>query len=128
MAAMLGIFGRLGRARDLRHLDDELRSAGLHPALTADAVKMTVIRLLKGAYGDAAPHMAEAAALVAYCTLGPDAYAETNGPDRTRAVESRVQAAVAEERGLDAELVLLTLHADVIHPDVVEAFGLDVDG
>jgi len=125
---MLGIFGRFGRARDLRHLDDELRAAGLHPALTSDAVKMTVIRLLKSAHGDAGPHVAQAAALVAYCALGPEPFEESNGAELTRAVERRLHAAVAQEEGLDAELVLLTLHAGIIHLDVVEAFGLDVDG
>lgn len=125
---MLGIFGRFGRARDLRHLDDELRSAGLHPALASDAVKMTVIRLLKTAHGDASPHITDAAALVAYCTLGPRPYAEANGADRAQAVERRIHKAVAAESGLDAEIVLLAIHADIIHPDVVEGFGLDVDG
>ncbi len=128
MTAMLGLFGRFGRARDLRHLDDELRTAGLHPALVSDAVKMTVIRLLKSAHGDAGPHVADAAALVAYCTLGPGPYAEANGTDLTHAVERRLHEAVAEESGLDAEIVLLTMHANLIHPDVVEDFGLDVDG
>jgi len=125
---MFGIFGRLGRARDLRHLDDELRAAGLHPALVTDAVKMTVIRLLKTAHGDAGPHVAEAAALVAYCVLGPGPYAEAAGADRAQAVERRLHAAVAEESSRDAQIVLLTLHADIIHPDVVDAFGLDVAG
>ncbi|MCR9221250.1 MAG: hypothetical protein NXI21_13585 [Alphaproteobacteria bacterium] len=112
----------------MRHLDDDLRAAGLHPALVSDAVKMTVIRLLKTAHGDAGPHVADAAALVAYCTLGPGPYAEANGTDLTQAVERRLHKAVAEESSLDAQIVLLTIHADIIHPDVVEGFGLDVDG
>lgn len=125
---MLGLFGRFGRARDLRHLDEELRNAGLHPALVPDAVKLTVIRLLKTAYGDAGPHIPHAAALVAYCVLGPDSYAETNGTDLTQAVERRLNEAVEAESGLDAEVVLLTLHAGITNPEVVEDFGLDVAG
>jgi hypothetical protein len=125
---MLALFGRLGRARDLRHLDDELRSAGQHPALVPDAVMMTVIRLLKTAHGEAAPHVADAAALVAYCMLGPEPYAEANGTDRTQAVERRLHEAVGQESSLDAEIIMLTIHANIIRPDVVEDFGLDVDG
>ncbi len=125
---MMGLFSRLGRARELRHLDDELRTAGLHPALVSDAVKMTVIRLLKSAHGDPGPHVPDAAALVAYCTLGPGLYAEDNGTDLRQAVESRLHKAVAEENSLDAEIILLTIHADIMHPDVVAAFGFDVEG
>jgi hypothetical protein len=125
---MLGVFGRLGRARELRQLDDELRTAGLHPALVADAVKMTVVRLLKTAHGDAGGRVADAAMLVAYCTLGPGPFEKSNGTDLTQAVERRLHMAVAEESSLDAEIILLTIHADIIHPDVVEEFGLDVDG
>lgn len=125
---MLGLFGRFGRARDLRHLDDTLRSAGLHPALVSDAVKMTVIRLLKAAHGETEPHIPDAAALLAFCTLGPGPFAETNGTKAAEAIEHRIHAAVAQGDGLDAEIVLLAIHAETIHPDVVEAFGLDAAG
>jgi len=89
---------------------------------------MTVIRLLKTAHGEAAPHVADAAALVAYCMLGPEPYAEANGTDRTQAVERRLHEAVGQESSLDAEIIMLTIHANIIRPDVVEDFGLDVDG
>ncbi len=123
---MVGLFGRFGRARDLRHLDDELRGAGLHPLLVPDAVKLTLLKLLKTALGTASPHIPEAASLVAYCTLGPAGYAENNGSDLAQVMDGRLHGAVANETGLDAEIILLTLHANIIDPDVVEGYGLDV--
>ena len=37
---MLGIFGLFGRSRDTQRLDRALRSAGVHPRLVPDAVKI----------------------------------------------------------------------------------------
>lgn len=128
LPVMLGLFGRFGRARDLRHLDDALRSAGLHPALVSDAVKMTVIRLLKAVHGETDPHIPDAAALLAFCIMGPGPFAETNGAEAADAVTHRIHAAIAAESSLDAEIVLLAIHAETLHPDVIEDFGLDADG
>lgn len=124
---MFGLFGRFGRSREMRQLDDELRTAGVHPALVSDAVKLTIIRLLKAAHGAAAPHFREAAPLVAYCLIGSGPFGCTNGPDATEAIEHRLHRAIAEESSLDAQIVLLTMHTDLIQPDVVERFGLDID-
>lgn len=124
---MLGIFNRFGRARDLRHLDEELSRLGVHPAMASDAVKLTIIRLLKTTHGVAAPHFAEAAPLVAYCMIGSGPFADTNGADLTEAVEQRLHNAVAEENSLDAQMVLLTMHANIIRAEVVERFGLNID-
>jgi hypothetical protein len=40
-------------------------------------------------------------------------------------VERRIEAALDKPAGLDAQLVLLTLHARVIQPSVVHQFQLD---
>jgi hypothetical protein len=124
---MQGLFGRFGRSRDLRHLDDELRTAGVHPATVTDAVKLAIIRFLKAAHGVAAPHFAQAVPLVAYCMLGPRHFADTNGSVLTEAVEHRLHRAIAEESSLDAQIVLLTMHAEIIRSEVVERFGLKID-
>lgn len=124
---MFGLFGRFGRARELRQLDDELRTAGLHPALVTDAVKLTIIRLLKAAHGDAAPNFPNAAPLVAYCAIGPGPFGDANGSDAAEAIERQMHRAVAEENSLDAQIVLLTMHAGLIQPDVVERFELKID-
>jgi hypothetical protein len=41
------------------------------------------------------------------------------------AVERRIEAALQTGESLDAQLVLLTLHAGVIQPSVVQAYGLE---
>lgn len=127
LTIMFGIFGRFGRARDLRQFDEELSRAGVHPAMASDAVKFTIIRLLKNAHGVAAPQFAQAAPLVAYCMIGSGPFADANGAELTRAVEQRLHKAVAEESSLDAQLVLLTMHAKIIRAEVVERFGLNID-
>ncbi len=43
---------------------------------------------------------------------------------RTENIESRLVDALETGYGLDARLVLLTLHARLIHPGVVERFHL----
>lgn len=127
IALMLGLFGRFGRSRDLRVLDQEMKSAGVHPAMVSDAVKLTIIRLLNAAHGTAAPHFAEAAALVAYCVLGPETFGDINGSDHAKTVEHRLHRAIVDESSLDAQMILLTMHAHLIRPDVVERYGLNVE-
>ncbi len=49
---------------------------------------------------------------------------ESNDPSLTEAVEVRLATALDAGDNLDARVVLLTLHADVIQPSVVERYGL----
>jgi hypothetical protein len=123
----LGLFGVFGRSEDLRQFDRALRSVDLHPRLVPEAVKLTVVKLLgEHAPGRApAPQSYRAAAeLIGYCMIGAEAFAGSNDATLVRNVERRIEAAVAAGRGLDAELVLLTLHAKVVQPSVIHAFGL----
>jgi hypothetical protein len=123
-----GFMGRFGRSADLRQFDQALRSIDVHPAVVPEAVKLTAVNLLKDDAGndDPTPQSYRAAAeIVGYCMIGADAFASANGDDLTRAVEHRIEAALPSGEGLDAQLVLLTLHARVIQPSVVEAFGLE---
>lgn len=57
--------------------------------------------------------------------LGADAFAGANDLASAERVERRIEAALEEGRSLDAKLVLLTLHARVIQPSVVEFFQLE---
>ncbi len=52
-------------------------------------------------------------------------FTECNGPSLTEAVETRLAAAFEAGDSLDARVVLLTLHAGVIQPSVVERYGLE---
>jgi hypothetical protein len=124
----LGLFGIVGRSADLRAFDQALRSVDVHPRLVPEAVKLTAVALLKDhADGhDPTPQAYRAAAeIIAYCMIGPDAFAGANGEAPAEAVEHRIEWALETGDNLDARLVLLTLHAKVIQPSVVEQFQLE---
>ena len=124
----LGLFGIFGRSGDLRQLDQALRSVDVHPRLVPEAVKLTAVALLKDhAMGpEPAPQAYRPAAeILAYCMVGAEAFAGANDAELASAVERRIEAALDNAAGLDAQLVLLTLHAKVIQPSVVHQFELD---
>lgn len=124
----LGLFGIFGRSGDLRQFDQALRAVDLHPKLVPEAVKLTVCALLKDHVPDdePAPSAYRAAAeIVGYCMIGADAFAGANDVEPTLSVERRIDVALAAGDSLDARLVLLTLHARVIQPSVVERFQLE---
>ena len=122
---MLGLFGIFGRSQELQRLDQALRGVSLNPRLVPDAVKLTTLKLLGEAGADPDPaSYAAAAELLGYCVLGAHA-TECNGPSLTEAVEVRLAAALDAGDNLDARVVLLTLHAGVIQPSVVERYGLE---
>ena len=121
---MLGFFGKFGRSQDLQRLDQALRGVGLHPQLVPEAVKLTALKLLKEAGLDPRSNAA-AAELLGYCMLGVQGFIDNNDPSLTESVEARLAAALETGDNLDARLVLLTLHAGVIQPSVVERYGLE---
>lgn len=124
----LGLFGIFGRSQDLRRLDQALRSVDVHPRLVPEAVKLTVVNLLKDhAIGsEPAPQSYRAAAeLVGYCMIGADAFANSNNDQLALQVERRIDAALLSGDNLDAQLILLTLHSRVIQPSVVNRFDLE---
>jgi hypothetical protein len=124
----LGLFGRFGRSAALRQFDVALRAVDLHPNLVPEAVKLTAVRLLREAAPDAepAPQAYRAAAeIVAYCMIGAESFAGANDPSLTAQIEQRIEAALKSGTSLDAKLVLLTLHAKVIQPSVVDQFQLE---
>jgi hypothetical protein len=122
---MLGLFGIFGRSHELQRLDQALLGVGLHPRLVPEAVKLTTLKLLGEAGADPDPASCAAAAeLLGYCVLGVQGFTECNDPSLTEAVEMRLAAALEAGDNLDARIVLLTLHASVIQPSVVERYGL----
>ncbi len=126
----IGFFGTFGRSSDLRQLDAALRAVDVHPRMVTEAVKLAAVRFIKDAHGDGEPPVAayrRAAELIGYCVIGANAFAGANSEELLQAVEQRIEAALEFSTGLDAKLVLLTLHAKVIQPSVVEAFGLESD-
>lgn len=125
-----GLFGIFGRSEDLRQFDRALRSVDVHPRLVPEAVKLAAINLLKDhAIGDEpAPQSYRAAVeLLAYCMIGAGALASANDDALARQVEKRIAAALEADASLDAQLILLALHAGVIQPSVVQQFGLSAE-
>ncbi len=125
---MFGFFGIFGRSHELQRLDQALRTVGLHPRLVPEAVKLTTLKLLKEADGGAGPAPRAyyaTAELLGYCVLGVQGFTESTGLGLTEAVQARLKAALEAGDSLDARVVLLTLHAGVIQPSVVERYRLE---
>ena len=122
---MLGLFGIFGRSHELQRLDQALLGVGLNPRFVPEPVKLTTLKLLgeAGAGPDPASYAA-AAELLGYCVLGVQGFTECNDPSLTEAVEVHLVAALEAGDNLDARIVLLTLHASVIQPSVVERYSL----
>lgn len=124
----LGFLGIFGRSDDLRQLDQALRSVDMHPSLVPEAVKLTVVNLLKDHAGDRGPQPESyraAAEIVGYCMIGAEPFANANGAQLAREVERRIETALKAGDSLDAQLVLLALHARIIQPSVVAEFRLE---
>jgi hypothetical protein len=127
-SSSFGLFGLFGRSPDLRQLDGALRSVDLHPRLVPEAVKLAAVNLLKDhAIGsEPAPQAYRAAAeMLAYCMIGAEGFEAVNDSALADRVESRIEAALQSGASLDAQLILLTIHAKVVQPSVVAAFGLE---
>jgi hypothetical protein len=123
------MFALFGPSREMQSLNDALRAAGVHPRTIPDAVKITTLKQLKEANGGAPPDsgaIGRAADLLGYCVLGPQAYAAKNGSERITAVEERLNAAIESGVGLDARLILLTLHAGLTHRELIERHQLGI--
>jgi hypothetical protein len=121
------MFGIFGRSQELQSLDRAFRTAGLNPRGVAEPVKLTTLKQLKDASLGRAPDLhayAAAAQLIAYCMLGREAFTQSNDADQTESVEARLIDAMEMGHGLNARLVLLTLHAGLIHASVVERYKL----
>ncbi|MGX8010395.1 hypothetical protein ACVDG8_016245 [Mesorhizobium sp. ORM8.1] len=125
----LGFLGMFGRSGDLRQLDDALRQADLHPALVSEGVKLTLVNLMNDRWPDEPPADAysSAAQLCGYCVAGPQVFEQANGSERTQDVERRIEAALEAGDSLDAQIVLMTLHAKLINAEVVERYGLSAE-
>jgi len=123
----IGFLGKFGRSPDLRQLDEALRSLDLHPSLVPEPIKITVVNLLTDSTpGSDRPATAYrgAAEILAYCMIGPEPFADANGEAMAHQIERRIEAALEAGDSLDAQLILLTLHAKVIQPSVVDRFRL----
>lgn len=127
---MFRFFNIFGQSAALNALDDALRASGVHPILMPEPVKLTVTRLLKRDVGPARPleaAFADAAQLLAYCMLGSETYAESNGVSAAGRAEQRLEEAITAGGSLDAKLILLVLHAGLIAPEIADRVEADED-
>lgn len=122
---MLRLFSLFGKSPAMNALDDALRAVGVHPILVPEAVKITVLRLLKRRPGPEADSRTAAAELLALCILGVEGFAEANGPDAAAQADERLEAAVAAGDSDDAQLVLLALHAQLLAPEIAARIEAD---
>lgn len=122
----LGFFGVFGRSADLRQLDESFRALDVHPKTVPEPVKLAMARFVKEASGGEPPPEAyrRAAELVGYCVIGANPFAGANGEALTEDVERRMEQALMSGTSVDAQLVLLALHAKIVQPSVVDAFDL----
>jgi len=125
----LGFLGLFGRSGDLRQLDAALRAADLHPALVPEGVKLTIVNLMKDHWRDEPPASAypAVASLLAYCVAGPEIFEQANGRQPRDEAERRIEHALDAPDSLDAQIVLLALHAKLMNADVIDRFGLSAD-
>ena len=124
---MLRFFDMFGRSPDLTALDEALKTAGLHPLLIPEPVKLTILQLQRK-HGDATDRAtADAAQLLSYCVLDQAQFVAVNGPKAADRTEQRITAAIAGAVPLDEKLILLALHAGVISPEMADRFDIDGD-
>lgn len=124
----IGFMGRFGRSEDMRQLDDALRAFDLHPARVPEGAKLALVNLMKDHDPSGEPPEQAypfTAWLFSYCALGREAFVVANGEEPAETAERRLEAALETGEGFDADVVLLTLHARLVHPKLVEAWGLE---
>jgi hypothetical protein len=67
------------------------------------------------------------AGLLAYCVTGPETFEQVNGRDRAQDAEHRIEIALDASDSLEAQVVLLALHAKLINAVVIDRFDLSAD-
>lgn len=125
---MFRFFSLFGKSAAMNAIDDALRTAGVHPLLVPDPVKLTVIRLCKQQPPQELPDegYGDAAELLAYCVLARDPFIECNGVQAADRADQRVETAIAAGDSPDAKLILLALHAGLMTSEIADR--IDVDG
>ncbi len=123
---MFGLFGLFGKSKQMTALETELRTAGLHPHLLHDSIKLTVLRLLPEGGKAARPEeLRSAAQLLAYAILGPRDFAEATSLREKDEVERRLDAVLDHPDSLDAQIVMLALKTDNADPVITERFQVE---
>tara|TARA_B100000686_G_C16581153_1_gene858198 strand:+ start:307 stop:681 length:375 start_codon:yes stop_codon:yes gene_type:complete len=124
---VVGLFSLFGRSREMQQFDWELRAAGIHPKLVADAVKTAALGIMKDFRQVSDRDYVRVAQLMTYCILGGSDFTNVNDVALAGVVEERIMRAVDSNGSLDAQLILLALHSGVISASVVAQYGLEAE-
>ena len=111
----------------MQQFDWELRAAGIHPKLVADAVKTAALGIMKDFRQVSDRDYVRVAQLMTYCILGGSDFTNVNDVALAGVVEERIMRAVDSNGSLDAQLILLALHSGVISASVVAQYGLEAE-
>lgn len=126
---MFGLLNLFGRSAALKAVDRALRTAGLHPALVPEAVKLTILRLHSTEAGPETrtgqDAFDEAAELFAYCMLGRDQFIDANSVSSADRAERRLEWAIVAGESLDAQLILLAHHSGLIHGEIADRIDVE---
>ena len=117
---MLGLFNIFGRSDSLKALDQAFRDFDVHPRLVPEAVKLAAIQLMQKAsdadYVLQDADYAKAAEILSFAILGKDQFVASNSLLAAERAEQRVEEAIEDGDSMDAKLILLAVHAGVVHP------------
>lgn len=128
---MLGLFNFFGRSESLKALDLAFREFDVHPRIVPEAVKLATIRLLQKA--SAADYVLrdadyeKAAELLSFSILGPDQFVASNTLSGAEAAEQRLEDAIDAGDSIDAQLILLAVHSNIIHPSLADRLDAEAD-
>jgi len=124
-----GFLNRFGRSADLKAFDDGLRQSDVHPAQVVEGVKLAAVRLVRKHEDEPVSDEAhrDAAFLIGFCVQGRNPIAHLRGDGEADALAQRVVAALEHPASMDAELILLALHAGLVAPAVADEYGLAIE-
>ncbi len=124
------IFGFFGRKKEIHMIDDGLRRSGAFSSSVPDAVKLTLYGLAKDRgllQGNAEEVLHDLACFLTYCFLGVEDFEEVNGTEANSEMLRRLEMTKVFDDGVDADVVLLALHAGIAHPTTAGRFSVETD-
>ena len=124
------IFGFFGRKKEIHMIDDGLRHSGAYSSSIPDAVKLALYGLAKDRellQNNAEQVLHDLACFLTYCFLGAEDFEEANGADLSSDMLRRLEMTKVFDESVDADIVLLTLHAGIAHETTAGRFSIEED-
>ena len=128
---MLGLFNFFGRSESLKALDQAFREFDIHPQIVPEAVKLATVRLMQKA-SDAAYTLKDAdyqkaAELLGFCILGFDQFVASNSLSAAERAGRRLEDAIVAGDSMDAKLILLAVHSEIVHATIADQVDSEAD-